>query len=124
MAEESWERKWKKKSGAICLPYTVQVVIPHTCKPHCAKAYQELRQEMTRLFGGSTTYSAEGAWMNPKGKLVPDRVKVIESAHSCMTPPEEREFEEMVYRAANIAKQEAIAVKTGQYLIMPTKVRK
>lgn len=121
--EESWERKWKKRSGALCLPYTVQVIIPHTCRPNCRKAYEELRLSMTRLFGGTTTFTAEGAWVDDKGKLVPDNVKVIESGHSCMTPSEEREFEQMVFRAARIARQDAMAVKTGQYIILPTKAR-
>jgi len=123
MTEETWEKRWKRKPGAVCLPYTIQVVIPHTCKPDCAKAYRRLRREMTELFGGSTTYDAEGLWIDAKGVEIPDKVKVIESAHSCMTSETEKAFERAVYEAAAMAKQEAMAIKTGQYLIISTKAK-
>lgn len=100
----------------------MSVVIPDRCKPDCAKAYKQLRFRMTELFGGTTTYDAEGTWIDPGGKLVPDHVKVIEAAHSCMTPEQSAKFIRMVREAATEAKQEAMAIKAGQFIIVPTDV--
>jgi len=123
MPIEEWERRLAKRKGTVCLPYNVQVIIPHTCKPDCPEAYENLREDMTKLFGGTTVYTAEGFWIDPHGKLVPDKVKVIESAHSCMDEKQEKEFIRAVMRAADKARQEAISIKAGRFLIVPTKKR-
>lgn len=116
---EKWEERWAKRRGAVCLPYNVQVIIPHTCEPECPKAYEKLRKGMTKLFGGTTIYDATGYWIDDKGKEVPDDVKVVESAHSCMDDKQARRFRELVNSVAKMARQDAISVKTGQFMIIP-----
>ena len=120
---EEWEKRLRKKPGVTCFPYELKVIIPDRCGPGCLAAYRDLRKGLTRMFGGATVYDAEGSWVDNKGKVVPDHVKVIESAHSCIDRDKERQLVKMVEDAAEEADQDAIAIKAGQFMIIPRKAR-
>jgi hypothetical protein len=117
---ENWERQIVKKEGVRCLPYSLQVVLPEKC-PDCDVAIRKLIDGMTRMFNGTTTFKAEGTWVDDKGHVIPEAVLVVESAHSCLDNRMENEFINLVQDCARLAHQDAIAVKQGRFLIIDTK---
>lgn len=120
---ENWERQLVRKEGVRCFPYSLQVVLPELC-PGCDVATHKLVDGMTKMFGGTTKFKAEGTWVDDHGHVVPERVVVVESAHSCMDYETEAAFVDLVQDCARIANQDAVAVKQGRFLIIPSKGEK
>lgn len=117
---EEWERRLSHRKGVSCLPYHVQVAIPDKCSG-CAEAYKKLRLGMTGLFGGTTVYDADGFWLDDKGSEIRDHVKIVESAHSCMSPEQGKRFEALVGTVTRMANQQALFIRSGQAMIVPRK---
>lgn len=112
---EKWVVRMAHRKNVSCYPYTIKVTMPYKCRG-CQEAYTTLKRGMTGIFGGVTVYTGEGLWYDKeKNEIVPDDVKVIESAHSCLTKQQEIELETLVGRAARTAHQKSVAIKAGQY---------
>jgi len=106
--------------GTYCLPYSLKVVMPYGC-PGCFKAMEELVDDFTKLFHGTTVYTAEGTWEDSKGAIITDHNKVIEVYHKCMTHEDEERAVEYIAKAAEAANQDSMALGFGKYMIVPTK---
>lgn len=120
---EEWEEQLAQRKGVICFPYDVEVVmpVPPECGEKCLRAYEMLAGELSKMFGGTTVYDAYGRWYDDDGVLVAEPVKVVRASHSCMTEEEQFRFTRLVQDAGRMAEQDAVFLKQGKALIVPTK---
>lgn len=129
--------KWLNSIGKeTCFRERIKVYAPVNCggddrmcrcgrrhiKSHenCEEAVEELVVGINRLFGGSTVYDAQGSWMDGKGMLVVEPVKVIEAGHRCVSGDVAEKFAEIISRFAKDSSQDAMAITQGNFYLADT----
>ena len=118
---ERWLESVVGKEG-ICFTEKFKFYAP-TCYGKCEDAVDELQTRINKIFGGSTSYSAEGCWFNPtKGEMECEPIKVIEVAHHCTDRKTAEELVKAIRDYTRKAKQEAISISQGSFYILPSKV--
>lgn len=86
--------------------------------------FERLRGEMNDLFGGSTSFDAEGSWYDDKaGRTIIEPVRVIEAAHNCGARESVARLTAMVRDAARATRQSAISIESkNEFHIVPVDV--
>jgi len=107
--------------GTVCFPDKTRIYAP-TCYGECIDEVNKLIEEVNKLFGGSTVYDAVGSWYNEeKGIIETEPVKVIESAHNCLTKEGAERLMKAITNYGRRANQTAISVENGnQFYIART----
>jgi len=110
-------REWLETiRGVTCYRDRLRVYAP-TCYGACVGAVERLTKRISEALGGATVYDAEGCWVNERGELECEPVKVIESAHHCLSPSKAREVAEAIGDYAREADQRYLAVEEGTFFI-------
>jgi len=117
--EDSIEEWLRTVRGGICYTEKLKFYAP-TCYGKCLDAVQKLATKINNVFGGSTIYDAKGCWINPRGELECEPVKVIEAAHHCTNPEAAEKIAQALVDYAGEAKQEYLAVEEGSFFVAPS----
>lgn len=110
-------------AAAIPLTHNVKFYVPSTVEVDQAidaSAYvQQVEEQLARLFGGATAYPALGVWLSEAGKLVTEKVVIVQSF------ADETSFSdhlaEVVHLAGDIKEQmsqESVAVEIDNKLYL------
>lgn len=86
--------------------------------------FERLRDEMNSVFGGSTSFEAEGSWYDSKaGETVIEPVRVIEAAHNCASRESVARIAGMIKDAARATNQSAVSIESkNEFHIIPVRV--
>jgi hypothetical protein len=104
--------------GVTCFPERMKVYAP-TCHGACLPAVERLVDRISRVAGGATVYEGEGYWIDDRGNLVREPVKVIEVGHNCFSREELAKVVSAIADYAVEAKQDSIAVYGANFYIAP-----
>ena len=103
----------EKVGGGVCLREKVRVYVP-TCYGKCSTEAERVRLDLTKLFGGSTTWRGTGAWWDKKNKKTWDEpIIIVESVHKPLCEKEAKVFVNIIQSYATKAKQESVSVEGG-----------
>ena len=85
------------------------------------RVQQTLLREISRTWGGATSYTGTGAWVNDESKLVRERVMIIESyvevSNNVPPRPDERTFVEVKSYATALAREAAHLLEQESVLV-------
>jgi hypothetical protein len=86
--------------------------------------FEQLRDEMNDLFGGSTSFDAEGSWYDSDtGETIIEPVRVIEAAHNCGSRDSVARITAMIRDAAQATNQSAVSIESkNEFHIVPVKI--
>lgn len=102
-----------------CFKNKLRVYFPVASDP-AYDWFEQIRAVINTVFGGSTTYDAEGSWMDKQGELVTEPVKVIEVAHNCHSREEVEAVSTVVRDAALATAQEVMSIEANQFHLIPS----
>lgn len=127
-------KKARKDPKAIqCFTHEFLVSFPSDClrgemtrdgprEIDCKEAVQNIRDEMTKAFGGSTSWEGFGTWVEPSGKVDGEPVTIIEASHHCTDAKLATDVAKAVKKAGELTKQMSLSIKgTNRFLVIPTK---
>ena len=107
-----------------CYRNKLTVYFPVNDNDHVAESwFERLRDEMNSVFGGSTSFEAEGSWYDSEhGETVIEPVRVIEAAHNCASRESVARITAMIKDAARATNQSAVSVESNEFHIIPVRV--
>lgn len=103
----------------MCFKNKLRVYFPVTDNTS-KRWYERIRDELNAAFGGSTSFKAEGSWLDEDtGRVVIEPVRVIEVAHNCHSRDQVARVARVVKDAAQATRQTALSIETNQFHIIP-----
>lgn len=108
-----WLRTVKK---AQCFKDKLKVYAP-TCYGQCLPAVNKLIADLNGIFKGSTVYDAHGSWLDDKGRLETEPVKVIEIAEKCTTRTKSLQFAKALMEYGTKASQHSLGIDQQEFYI-------
>lgn len=114
---EQWLRSMKPDQ---CFTKRMRIIAP-TCYGACEDEVRGIQREITDIFGGATTFPAEGSWVNATGIAEVEPVRVIEVAYSRVCVEELQRVHSVITKYAKDRYQWGISFDVnGDFYIIPT----
>lgn len=111
---DEWLRQHAPFEETLCLPNTVKVYFLLT-HPRAREEFEHLRDTMTAVFGGCTSWEGQGTWCEAEpctpDRVVVEDVVVLESAHRCTDGAKLRQFAEALSRALRLTDQSYLGIR-------------
>lgn len=120
---KDWLQYMRERGKSYCLTERVKVYVP-TCRGRCEDAADDVRLQLTGLFGGATTWGAKGSWYDDDGKLWDEPVIVVESAHKPLCVAEAEAFTEIIDNYVKRTGEKSISIHGGNFFITEGEIMK
>lgn len=122
-ALKDWLGYMRERGKSFCLTERVKVYVP-TCRGSCEDAANDVRLQLTELFGGSTAWQGRGTWYDNDGKLWDEPVVVVESAHAPLCTADAERFAEIIDNYQKKTGEDSISIHAGNFYITRSDIMK